>query len=139
MPTGPRGRAQLRAWESMAWDGSQTSQVESFQMPHDSAWPSAAARGGWCLRPAPSRQLAAETHWLELKAAQRYSGGFSRLLPKGSTLMASGWQTGQVGHLRQPGNSPYSTICSQVPASTLTSQAFPCSIPVSSISCLLKF
>lgn len=47
-----------------------------------------------------------------------------RLLPKSSTLMASGWQTGQ-GHLRQPEQLSLLHNLLQAPASTLTSQAFP--------------
>ena len=130
MSTGPRGRGPAQGMgRSMALGWEPDSQVESFQMPHNSAWPSVAARGGWCLQPAPSRQLVAETHWLELKAAQRYSGGFSRLFPKSSTLTASGWQIRQVGHLRQP--EQLSLLHNLLPGSSLNfnQPGLPHSIP----------
>ena len=83
VPTGPRGRGQAQGTRrSMALGQGPDSQVESFQMPHDSAWPSAPARGRWCLKPAPSRWLAAEIHWLELKAAWRWQWRLLQALAK---------------------------------------------------------
>lgn len=87
------------------------SQVESFQVPPDPAWPSAAAKGRcWCLKPASSGQLA---------GVERCSGVPGELLQnlcssKSATLQTLDsrftWRASSGSPT--PRGAPSSTICS---------------------------